>query len=157
MTTGWVQSLITGKCLERVRIHLHKGPSRWALESDPDRSPEHLPPLRGKKQENPGRSYFHLQNNSLQFTAGLASSYRGLRRQSAREDVRHLKVDSLEGIDNSSVMMISGHLEGQSGSDHVQRVSTYHCGHTWQHAMRGQWPLKHSTMVYCHCTTMGGR
>lgn len=55
---------------------------------------------------------------------------RCVRWQSVREDVHHLKVDSLEGIDNSSVAMVSRHLEGQSGSDHIQRVGTYHCGHT---------------------------
>lgn len=55
---------------------------------------------------------------------------RCVRWQSTGEDVHHLKVDSLEGIDNSSVVMVSRHLEGQSGSDHIQRVGTYHCGHT---------------------------
>lgn len=81
---------------------------------------------------------------------------RCLRWQSAREDVRHLKVDSLEGINNSSVVMLSRHLEGQSGSDHIQRVGTYHCGHTCQRATLGQWPGKHSSMVCCHCATAVG-
>lgn len=45
----------------------------------------------------------------------------------------HLKVDGVEGIGDSSVSMKSCHLEGQSGSDHVQRVGAYHRSHPWEH------------------------
>lgn len=55
------------------------------------------------------------------------------------EDEHHLKVDGLKGIDDSSVVMISCHLEGQSGSDHIQRVGAYHRRHPWQHATPGLW------------------
>lgn len=41
----------------------------------------------------------------------------------------YLKVDCVEGISNSSVAMLSCHLEGQSGSDHIQGVSADHCSH----------------------------
>lgn len=45
----------------------------------------------------------------------------------------YLKVDGVEGICNSSVAMLSCHLEGQSGSDHIQRVGAYHCSHPCKH------------------------
>lgn len=51
--------------------------------------------------------------------------------------MHHLKVDRLEGMDDSSVTVISRNLEGQSGSDHIQWVGTYHCGHTCQRATLG--------------------
>lgn len=44
----------------------------------------------------------------------------------------YLMVDSVEGIDNSSVAMLSCHLKGQSGSDHIQWVGAYHCSHPWK-------------------------
>lgn len=49
----------------------------------------------------------------------------------------NLKVDGVEGVDYSSVAMLSFHLEGQSNSDHVQRVSAYHCSHPWKTASHG--------------------
>lgn len=45
----------------------------------------------------------------------------------------NLKVDGVEGIHNSIVAMLSFHLKGQSGSDHIQRVGAYHCSHPWKH------------------------
>ena len=41
----------------------------------------------------------------------------------------HLKVDGVEGVGNSSVAMLSFHLEGQPGSNHVQGVGAYHRRH----------------------------
>lgn len=49
----------------------------------------------------------------------------------------HLQVDGLEGVNNSSVAVLSFHLEGQSGTDHIQRIGTYYCSH----------PLKHEDII----------